>query len=738
MGRYAVGLMSGTSLDGIDAALVHVGEHPGDISLVHFLTLPYTLEQRTALLRLCQPGDSSVAEICAMNFELGELFAAAVKQLLAEAGFGPEQIAVIGSHGQTIYHIPGRSTLQIGEPAVIANRTGITTVADFRPADIAAGGQGAPLIPYFDQIVFGSSDGLTAVQNIGGIGNVTLVGRQADQLPCIAFDTGPGNMVIDAIVRLMTDGALSFDEGGRLAAQGRVNHELLARLMSHPYFSELPPKTTGREVFGSAFSTELWHKSGLSSWDLLATVTAFTAESITDQYRRFVAPYGEIERVIVGGGGSHNDTLLSMLRERLNCPVYVHEDFGISSDAKEAMAFALMALATLDGKSSNVPRATGARMPAVLGKTVLPERQKSLGRVGSEKEALSLQSFRLVEEFVQKRNASGAVAMVSYRGVEYGPAAFGHVGFFPGAEPVTPESIFDLASLTKVVGTTTAVLQLLEEGVLDLQAEVGELLSHVPADKARITLERLLSHTSGLPAWAPLYQLAATPQEVVPELLKLPMEYEPGTQVVYSCMGYILLGHILETVTGTPLKELIQQRVIEPLDLKDTCYNPPEAVLPRVVYTEWCVRRKEFLRGTVHDENAQALGGVSANAGLFSTARDLAKFAQMILNRGEINGKRLLNDSTFELLSKCFTEGLNERRTLGWLLHQKQGSSGGGLLSPSAIGHTGFTGTSLWIDREQELFVILLTNRVHPVRTNDAIIRFRPAFHDAVVRELTQ
>ena len=135
--------------------------------------------------------------------------------------------------------------------------------------------------------------------------------------------------------------------------------------------------------------------------------------------------------------------------------------------------------------------------------------------------------------------------------------------------------------------------------------------------------------------------------------------------------GYILLGHILETVTGTPLKELIQQRVIEPLDLKDTCYNPPEAVLPRVVYTEWCVRRKEFLRGTVHDENAQALGGVSANAGLFSTARDLAKFAQMILNRGEINGKRLLNDSTFELLSKCFTEGLNERRTLGWLLHRQ-------------------------------------------------------------------
>ena len=167
MGRYAIGLMSGTSLDGIDAALVHLGDDPR-ISLVHFLSLPYSAEQRSALLRLCQPGEATVAEICSMNFQLGELFAEAVLQLLAEAGFAAEEIAVIGSHGQTIYHIPGQSTLQIGEPAVIANRTGITTVADFRPADIAVGGQGAPLVPYFDQIVFGDSTALTAVQNIGG------------------------------------------------------------------------------------------------------------------------------------------------------------------------------------------------------------------------------------------------------------------------------------------------------------------------------------------------------------------------------------------------------------------------------------------------------------------------------------------------------------------------------------------------------------------------------------------
>lgn len=372
MGRYAVGLMSGTSLDGIDAALVEVGERPQDISLIHFLTLPYSAGQRSELLRLCQPGEATVAEICAMNFQLGELFAAAVLKLLDEAGFRPEQITAIGSHGQTIYHIPGQATLQIGEAAVIANRTGITTVADFRPADIAVGGQGAPLIPFFDHIVFGNTQGLTAVQNIGGIGNVTVVGEQAHALPCVAFDTGPGNMVIDAIVRLMTEGALSFDEGGKLAAQGQVNQGLLARLMGHPYFSAHPPKTTGRELFGSEFSTELWENSDLPPLDLLATVTAFTAESIADQYRRFVAPYGTIERVIIGGGGSHNHTLLNMLRERLSCPVYVHEDFGISSDAKEAMAFALLALTTLDGKCSNVPRATGAQRPTILGKIVLP------------------------------------------------------------------------------------------------------------------------------------------------------------------------------------------------------------------------------------------------------------------------------------------------------------------------------------------------------------------------------
>lgn len=350
---------------------------------------------------------------------------------------------------------------------------------------------------------------------------------------------------------------------------------------------------------------------------------------------------------------------------------------------------------------------------------------------------MNLKSFKLVEEFVQERNASASVALVGHGGVQYGPVAFGTTGFFPGAEPVTVDSIFDLASLTKVVGTTTLALRLLQEGFFQLDSEIGELLPNIPEDKSRITIEQLLSHTSGLPAWAPLYELAKGPEQVIPELLKQPLEYESGTRVVYSCLGFILLGHILETSTATPLSNLMLQRVIIPLDLQDTGYNPPETVLPRVVYTEWCPRSKRFIRGTVHDENAQALRGISGNAGLFSTAKDLAKLAQMILNNGKANGREVLSDRVLGLLNNCYTEGLGDRRTLGWMLHNKPNSSGGELLSPSAIGHTGFTGTSLWIDPEKELFVILLTNRVHPVRTNEAIFRLRPAFHNAVVRELT-
>jgi len=340
-----------------------------------------------------------------------------------------------------------------------------------------------------------------------------------------------------------------------------------------------------------------------------------------------------------------------------------------------------------------------------------------------------------VENFVKERNASAGVALVGYRGVQYGPVAFGATAFFPGAEPVTPDTIFDIASLTKVVGTTTVVLGLLQEGVFELGTELGELLEGIPEDKKHITLERLLSHTSGFAASAPLYLTASNPHEVVNEILNQPLEYEPGSKVVYSCLGFIVLGHLIQCLTGENLDKIVHRRVLAPLGMESTFYNPPKTVHPRVAYTEWCPRSKQFLRGRVHDENAQAMGGVSGNAGLFSTARDLGRFAQMILNGGSSGGHGILSQATLALLKSCYTEGLNERRTLGWLLHSA-GSSGGELLSKTALGHTGFTGTSLWIDREKELYVVLLTNRVHPTRTNEALFRLRPAFHNSVVTEL--
>ncbi len=369
--HLVVGLMSGTSIDGVDAALVRVSaENPGKFSLVEFVSTPYSQSERERILQICDPRTATLPEICQMNFRLGEIFAQAVLDLLNRAKVDPGAVLCVGSHGQTIYHIPGDSTLQIGEPSIIARRTGITTVADFRPADMAAGGQGAPLIPYFDQLVFGADATTSAVQNIGGIGNVTVVGGSAEQLPWIAFDTGPGNMIMDFMAELATNGELSYDRDGLLGSEGVVHEEVVEELLTHPYFSEKPPKSTGRELFGKEYSQQLLEKYDLTPLDWVATATAFTAASIVQQYSRFILPYVALDRIIVGGGGGQNPTLLEMLAKRSGLPVHIHEDFGISTDAKEAIGFALLAHATMHGQPSNVPRATGAKQQVVLGKIV--------------------------------------------------------------------------------------------------------------------------------------------------------------------------------------------------------------------------------------------------------------------------------------------------------------------------------------------------------------------------------
>lgn len=384
--KLIIGLNSGTSYDGIDAALVEIrGTGPGtQIKLREFKNFPLKQADREKISELFNPQTGTVDRICVMNFYLGELFAAAALQLIAQAGLTPDQIDCIGSHGQTIYHVPEpvaeagrmiRATLQIGEPAVIAERTGIVTVADFRVRDVAAGGQGAPLTSYADYILFGQDRKIRLVQNIGGIGNVTLVGGAVPFDGIMAFDTGPGNMVIDGLVKILTNGEWTYDRDGRMAARGRVCSEWLAELLTHPYLKKQPPKTTGREEFGIEFVKQVWQSGRdrqLTPEDMVATVTAYTVETIAGSYERFIYPRFRPDEVIVGGGGAYNATMLKWLQQRLApVPVLRHEDLGISSDAKEAVLFALLANETLHGIPSNVPAATGAKHPVILGKVVL-------------------------------------------------------------------------------------------------------------------------------------------------------------------------------------------------------------------------------------------------------------------------------------------------------------------------------------------------------------------------------
>jgi anhydro-N-acetylmuramic acid kinase len=373
--------MSGTSADGLDAAVVDIRGAPPNLSVepLSFTCVPFRAEQRAYILGLCDPATATVDRICQANFSLGEWFAAAALQAIREAGLAPDDVDLIGSHGQTVYHAVGdgspvQSTLQIGEAAVIAARTGITTVADFRVADVAAGGQGAPLVSYVDWLLLRHRSRVRAVQNIGGIANVTYLppgeelGTGAEGV--LAFDTGPGNMLIDDAASRASGGRLAFDCDGALAARGRVDGALLVELLAHPYLALPPPKTTGREQFGAAFGAQAWARAraqGLGSEDIVATLTAFTVASIAAAYRRFLPRLPD--EVILGGGGASNPTLVAMLRACLApATVTSHEAVGLSSDAKEAIAFAVLAYETIHGRPGNLPRCTGAKKRVVLGK----------------------------------------------------------------------------------------------------------------------------------------------------------------------------------------------------------------------------------------------------------------------------------------------------------------------------------------------------------------------------------
>ena len=354
---------------------------------------------------------------------------------------------------------------------------------------------------------------------------------------------------------------------------------------------------------------------------------------------------------------------------------------------------------------------------------------------GFDPERLALVN-RLVQRLVEVGCFPGAVLLVARRGRVAHFKACGYAQLYPERRPMTPDAVFDLASLTKVVATTPIVLRLAEMGELSLDDPVS---LYFPAfsdgSKKRVTIWHLLTHTSGLPAYAPLYSLLGRKEEAYGYIAGLNLEYEPGTKVVYSDLGFILLGRIAELVADKPLDELARKLVFEPLGMRETAFNPPPELRERAAATEYCRLRRRIPKGEVHDENTWFMGGVAGHAGLFSTARDLALYAQMWLGMGALGGARVLSPATVELATRNHTQGLNECRGLGWALNCRPCSCGD-LMSPRAYGHTGFTGISLWIDPTYELFVILLTNRVHPTRENQCLLRARRLIHNAVIASL--
>jgi anhydro-N-acetylmuramic acid kinase len=378
-GTLALGLMSGTSADGIDVALVRISGRVA--KLEDFAAFPFPPRVREAILRLGGGRPTTTGEISQLNFLLGEIFADTALAACRIFRVRPSQISLIGSHGQTVFHQgvkakvygrPIRSTLQIGEPSVIAVRTGITTIADFRPADMAAGGQGAPLVPFVDYLLYRSARIGRAALNIGGIANVTVIPAAAGLEQVFAFDTGPGNMLIDALVRHFTKGGRAFDRNAQMAARGKLLPRLLETLLREEYFRKAPPKSAGREQYGEAcLRRVLAHPDarGAPAQDLVRTATIFTALSIADAFHRFVLPRVKVAELIVSGGGAHNPLILAQLEAALpSVRLRKSGELGVPEDAKEAFAFALLAYQTMHRKPSNVPGATGAKRPVILGK----------------------------------------------------------------------------------------------------------------------------------------------------------------------------------------------------------------------------------------------------------------------------------------------------------------------------------------------------------------------------------
>jgi anhydro-N-acetylmuramic acid kinase len=375
--------MSGTSADGIELALTRISGAPPHLNakLLNHTSVSFPPKLRKEILRVAEQQPISAGSLSQLNFHLGEIFADAALTACRRFRIAPKNIALIGSHGQTIFHqgqpapYLGRktaSTLQVGEPAVIAARTGITTVADFRPADIAQGGQGAPLVPYADYVLYRHRKLGRVSLNLGGIANITVIPANGKPSQVFAFDTGPANMLIDALVAHFSHNRQRFDKDARLAQQGRAIPALLDELMRDPYLKLAPPKSTGREYYGRSYLQKLLasgKRHHAKPNDLIRAATIFTALSVVDALNRFVLRKTKIHQLIVSGGGSHNALIMGQISATLPAiQIVPSSQIGVPEDAKEAFAFALLAYETFHQRPSNIPSATGARGPAILGK----------------------------------------------------------------------------------------------------------------------------------------------------------------------------------------------------------------------------------------------------------------------------------------------------------------------------------------------------------------------------------
>ncbi|WP_432363933.1 anhydro-N-acetylmuramic acid kinase [Sporosarcina sp. UB5] len=376
------GLMSGTSLDGLDIAVVDFSHDEGKVQhdLVHFATVPYDDRMKQELHKLMDPA-APLQLVSSMNMYLGELYANSLMEVLQEAGINLETIDLISSHGQTIWHEPNvaadqryarPNTMQIGDIAVLSERTGKTVIGDFRTRDIAAGGQGAPLVPFADQVLFQSETFGRILLNIGGIANLTVLPPLESEQPIVAYDTGPGNMVIDACVVKHFGGQSTFDKDGELAAGGTVDNQWIDELTSHEYFAAPAPKSTGRELFGAAFVETFWSEGderGHSSTDKIATATMLTAKTIATEIQKYIQTH-DVKEVIVSGGGVHNRTLMGLLKTLLpeQLKFATTDDLGIDADAKEAFVFALLGYLGIHQMPNSLPAATGAERETIMGK----------------------------------------------------------------------------------------------------------------------------------------------------------------------------------------------------------------------------------------------------------------------------------------------------------------------------------------------------------------------------------